>query len=152
MELNVVGILAAIESHAGTTGRFETVLKHEPKSAPGSGVSLAIWMQDIATDPRSSGLQTVSLRVEVNARVYMSMLLEPQDSIDPDVVGALAKFMSNLVGDYTLGGLCQSIDIFGRAGEKLRARAGYQSIDGKMYRVMTVTIPVIVDDVWEQVP
>jgi len=33
----------------------------------------------------------------------------------------------------------------------LSALAGYLNQDGKLYRVMTVTLPIIINDIWAQV-
>ena len=37
-------------------------------------------------------------------------------------------------------------------GVALRARAGYLPLDGNTYRVLTITLPLIVDDVWDEAP
>jgi hypothetical protein len=64
--------------------------------------------------------------------------------------------MTGLIGaysaDFTLGGSVRNIDLLGEYGEKLGAQAGYITIGGVMYRIMTLTIPCIVNDMWEQVP
>ncbi len=148
---DVRGIISALETHAMSLGKFESVNLHEPKSAPGNGVTCAIWLSDYAASPLSSGMATTSIRAEWSVRIYHAAFTSTPDMIDPTVMEAVHDFCVALAGDFTLGGLVQSVDIMGRHGERVRARPGYQNIDGKIFRVMTILVPVIVDNVWDQV-
>jgi hypothetical protein len=94
---------------------------------------------------------TALLRVLMDQGIYMSMLAEPQDDIDPRLMEATDKLFASLVGDFTLGGQARYIDVFGSEGESLRADPGYISQDGKIFRVMTIAVPVILNDVHEEV-
>jgi len=58
--------------------------------------------------------------------------------------------MASYIGGFTLGGLVRDVDVNGEFGTPLEAVYGYVAIDGAMYRVATITIPVIVNDVWTQ--
>lgn len=151
MSLNTVAILDAIQSHAMALGLFERVNTHEPKNAPGNGITAAIWFQDV-TPVRSGGLAQTSARVEYSVRLYTSMLAEPQDMIDPAMTGAVDVLMNAYSGDFELGNNVRNVDLLGQAGQPLSATAGYLNQDGKMLRIITVTLPLIVNDVWEQVP
>jgi hypothetical protein len=42
------------------------------------------------------------------------------------------------------------VDLLGSAGAPLSAQAGYLNQDGRLFRVMTLTLPIIVNDVWDQ--
>lgn len=150
MSLNVTGILAALTSHAAASGLFDAVLNHEPKSSPGNGVTTALWCQAIGPLPAASGLAATTSRVEFVQRVYSPMLTEPQDSIDPRVLAAVDALMEAYTGDFTLDGLIRNVDCLGAAGAPLAARAGYLNADGKLMRVMDLTIPCIVNDLWAQ--
>ena len=45
------------------------------------------------------------------------------------------------------------VDLLGQAGVPLSARAGYLEMDdGAVYRVVTLTVPVLVNDLWSQSP
>lgn len=151
MALNAGAILDAVVSHALASGQFERVNQHEPKNAPGNGLTAAVWVETIAP-VRSSGLAATSAVVTLNVRLYVSMLAEPQDAIDPNIVAAVDALMTAYSGDFELGGLVQAVDLLGMAGVPMSARAGYLDQDGKLFRVMTITLPLIVNDVWEQVP
>lgn len=148
----VNALVASTESIAMKTGQFRSVNFHEPKSAPGSGLRLAIWAQSIEPIGAASGLAGTSGYVVLYARIYGSMLAKPEDEIDPKVMTAATVLVGAYSADFTLGGTVRNIDLLGMYGEKLGAQAGYVTIGGSMYRVMTVTLPCIINDLWEQTP
>jgi hypothetical protein len=150
MTLAATTILAQIESHALASGWFERVNRHEPKSSPGNGLTAAIWAQSIGPLPVASGLAATTSLIVFNVRVYTSMLQEPQDEIDPNVLGAVDALISAYSADFELGGNVRNIDLLGAHSPGLRADAGYLNQDGKLYRVMTITMPVVVNDLWSQ--
>lgn len=149
-EQQVKLIVEAVVSHAATSGWFERVNGHEPKNAPGHGLTAAVWMQRITPVAAQSGLAATSALLLLNVRVYASMLTEPQDAIDPNLTAATAALMGAYTGDFTLGGLVADVDLLGRHGTALAAEAGYLEQDRKMFRVYTVTVPLVVNDIWEQ--
>jgi hypothetical protein len=151
VSLDVSSLLDAVQSHALASGVFDRVTGHEPKSAPGSGVTAAVWAQSIGPVP-SSGLASTSVRVEFMVRIYQSMLSEPQDAIDPAVLTAVDVLMAAYTGDFTLGGLVRQVDLLGNSGQGLSAQAGYLTQDQRTYRVVDVTLPIIVNDLWQQSP
>jgi len=152
MALDVVALFNAMEDHALETGLFESVNGHEPKRAPGNGLTAAIWAQEIIAVPEASGLSITSGLIIFYLRIYQNMLMRPQDAIDPIVLGAVDALFNGYSGDFTLGGLIRNVDILGETGTALRAQAGYIEQDGKMFRAMTLTIPLIINDLWEQAP
>ncbi len=141
-----------IESHAKASGLFDSVNTHEPKSAPGGNLHCAIYVSTLRPAPVNSGLAATTGVITIMARVYIPMIQEPQDKIDPLIVAATDTLMANLSVDFTLGGSARNIDLLGSTGESLEARAGYITIDQTMYRSMDITIPIIVNDVFPQVP
>lgn len=140
-------------SHALTLGLFETVNGHEPKSAPDpGGLSAAFWAERISMSLRSGLASTTALMV-INCRVYGSMTAEPQDDIDPRMMYAAATLLGAYIGSFAFGGAVagiQGIDVRGMNGVPLAAQAGYLSQDNRLYRVMVLTIPVIVNDMWDE--
>lgn len=150
--LNIAAILDAVTSHAAATGYFDHVTGHEPKNAPGTGITCAVWVQQVGPVPKESGLRSTSGRIELMERIYSNMLSEPQDEIDPNIVEAVDGLLTVYSGDFTLGGLVNSVDLLGRAGTPLSARAGYLDQSGTHFRVMDVTLPILVHDIWEQSP
>jgi hypothetical protein len=151
VSLGTAAILDAVISHAKASGRFERVLTHEPKSAPGNGLSVAVWVQNLR--PASgSGLATTTARLQLSVRVYTNMLADPQDKIDTRLLDAVDALMAAYTGDFTLGGLVRDVDLLGADGDPLQADAGYLEQDSKLYRVMVITLPLVVNDLWAQAP
>lgn len=148
----VTSLVSQLESMALKLGVFRSVNFHEPKSAPGSGLRLAIWADSIEPVGAGSGLSATSGYVVCMARVYGSMLTKPEDEIDPSIITSMTTLMNALSGGFTLGSTVRDLDLLGMYGQKLAARAGYLVIGSTMYRVMTLTIPVIINDLWTQVP
>lgn len=151
MSLPIGNILDTVVSHAMACGHFEYVNGHEPKNAPGNGLTCAVWVDGIQP-VRSSGLSSTTGRLTLNVRLYSPMQAEPQDAIDPALVTALDVLLTAYSGDFQLGGDARHIDLLGAHGTALTALAGYLTQDGSVYRVYTVTLPVIVNDLWEQAP
>jgi hypothetical protein len=147
--VDIAGILNQVVSHAMASGLFERVNAHEPKSAPGNGLSAAVWVDTIGP-VRSSGLAATSGRLALMVRVYTSMLAEPADAVDPNLVAAVDALLAAYSADFDLGGTVRCVDLLGQAGEPLSARAGYLQQDNRLYRVMTITLPLIVNDLWTQ--
>jgi hypothetical protein len=138
-------------SHAQSLGIFQRVLGHEPKSAPQNGLWCAIWVQEIRP-VKSSGMGATSGVVELKARVGKSFIAKPEDGIDPAILSAIATLMAEYTGNFTLGGTVRAVDLLGMEGTAMSAVAGYLSIDGKVFRVMEVTLPVIINDLWAMEP
>jgi hypothetical protein len=151
MALDIRTILDAVESHALASGYFAQVNGHEPKSPPTSGITCAVWVEQIGPARGSSGLTSTSARLTLFVRLYSSMVQQPADAIDPDLMTALDALMAAYSGDFTLGGLIRHVDLLGAYGDPLSARAGYLAEGGAEYRVLTITLPLIVSDLWEQV-
>ncbi len=148
--LNTIAVLNELESHASRLGMFDRVNTHEPKSAPGRGFTCAIWAGSIGRAPNKSGLDATTARVEWLIRLYTSMLADPPDAIDPNIMIATDSLLLALNADFMLGGTVRNIDLLGQAGEPLRAEAGYINQDGKLSRVMTIFTPVLINDAWPQ--
>lgn len=148
--MDIAAIIDAIVSHALASGYFDRVNQHEPKSAPGNGVSASVWADSIEPASHGSGLSTTSARVVFNVRIYTSMVQEPMDSIDTNIMLAVSALMSAYSGDFELGGNVRQIDLLGSSGMPLQARAGYVEQDKRLYRVFTINLPVIVNDAWTQ--
>lgn len=151
MALDIRTILDAVESHALASGFFQAVNGHEPKSAPQNGLTCAVWVEQIGPARGGSGLASTSTRLALFVRLYTPMLSEPEDAIDPDLMTALDALLAAYSGDFELGGLIRQVDLLGTYGDPLGARAGYLTTSGAEYRVMTITLPLIVNDLWEQV-
>jgi len=146
-------LIDAITSIAASLGRFDRVAGHEPiRNPPGSGLTCASWLQSMRPAGRSSGLSCTSAVVTLQTRIFMNALADPQDSIDPKLLQATHELMTAYLADYTLGGLVRTIDVRGSEGVAVSCTAGYleQGSPTRLFRVMTITVPVIVNDLWEE--
>lgn len=142
-----------ITSHAQASGFFDRVTGHEPKSKPGRGLTCSVWIDRIEPAQSRSGLTSTVARVVFNVRVYTNMLQQPQDEIDPSVMDAVDYLFEAYTGDFQLGDESRYIDVLGMTqGHALEGQSGYINIDNMTYRVMTITVPVIVNDAWTQAP
>lgn len=152
MAIGSQAIVDVVASHALASGFFQSVNTHEPKSAPPNGApTCAIWANDIRP-VQTSGLASTSVMVSLQVCIYSSFIQQPLDAIDPNIMIAVDALMEAYVGDFTLGGNARSVDVRGSSGEGLYARAGYVNIDNKIFRVMTIFLPIIVNDVFVEAP
>ncbi len=151
MALDIQAILDVIESHALATGLFESVNQHESKQSPSNGLTCSVWVER-TTPVKTSGLDNTSVRLELTVRLYSGTLTSPYDDIDPNLTRALDTLMRAYCGDFELGGNVRHIDIFGAYGSPLESRAGYLNMDGAEFRVFSVRLPLIIDDLWLQSP
>lgn len=146
----VATLFDKVESHAMSLAIFETVNTHEPKVAPGSGLRCAIWVQDIRGVGLASGLSATSGVVTLNSRLYSNFLQQPVDAIDPDLLTATTTMLNAYTSDFDLGATVRNIDLLGQFGTPMGAQAGYLNQDNRVYRVMTINLPVVINDLWTQ--
>lgn len=151
MAFDIQGLLNVIVSHAMATGEFEAVNQYESKQAPGNGLTASVWVNQV-TPVKTSGLVSTSIRLELTVRLYSSTLIQPYDDIDPNLTKALDVLMRAYTGDFELDSRVRQVDLFGAYGNPLDVRAGYLNIDGKEFRVFSIALPLIVDDLWDQAP
>jgi hypothetical protein len=151
--MDIASILDQVISHAEATGIFDAgVNGHEPKSSPGNGMSCAVWAQRISPLPLGSGLSATTGLLTLNVRIYTPMLQQPYDAIDPAVVAAVDALLTEYSANFTLGGNVRNIDLLGAFSPGLMAEAGYVNQDGKLLRIMTITFPIVINDLYPQVP
>jgi hypothetical protein len=151
MAINIQGILDVIVSHAVSTGYFESVNQHEPRQSPGNGITGSVWIERV-TPLKTSGLNNTSARLEFTVRLYSSTYSDPYDDTDTNLMLALDALMSAYCGDFEIGGNARHVDIFGAHGNPLETRSGWINQGGKEFRVFSIRLPLIVDDLWSQSP
>lgn len=144
-------IVDRLASHALATGWFARVNTHEPKSKPGRDITCAVWVDRIEPARGRAGLNVTSARVVMNVRIYTNMLTQPTDMIDPDVMNATNELFLAYTGNFNLGHDGWWIDCLGATqGHPLFSQSGYINIDNMVYRVITITVPVIIENAWPQ--
>ncbi|MFC8515479.1 hypothetical protein [Streptomyces sp. NPDC057257] len=150
MPIDIEGIRSRLTSHAQDLGVFGQVLDHEPVSAPGSGLTYAVWLGEIAPSPQNSGLASTSARVTFNGRLYLPADTEPMGDVDLQLGAAVDQLIGAYSGGFTLGGSVRNLDLLGAGGEALRAPFRYLQLDSTTYRTAHLNIPMILSNVWAQ--
>lgn len=151
-QASVQAVLDGLHSIAGRLGQFSRVINHEPKSAPGDGLSLALWWDSITPLSGISGQNAVSARVAFRAVAYQAMTFKDEDKIDPHLLGGVLAFLAAVSESFTVGGIAIEVDLLGAYGEPLSAKASYTLIDSKWYRTADIAVPVIIDSAWTEAP
>ena len=149
MALNSAAILNKLISHVKRVGVLKSVLSHEPKNAPPFG-SASVFLREMRAIQAGSGLNKTNALVVWNIRLYQNMLKDPQDSIDTGLLDTMDLLLTSFNSDFTLEGAVKAVDILGMSGVGLGAEAGYVEIDRKMYRIIDITLPVLINNVWTQ--
>ncbi len=152
MTVNTIGIYSALQTHALSLGIFADVMGHEPMSAPAFGerMTLSFWSASIVPI-LSSGLNSASMRWELNGRIYKADQTQPSEDIDPEVVSAALSFLGSLTGGFSLNGLIRCVDVFGSDGAGLSGEPGWYDMDEVTYRTMDIRIPLLINDVLDLV-
>ena len=147
MAFDIKNTLHAVETYVQNLGLFSTVQIDEPKQPVGQGLHAAIYMQSVSVIMVYVGGDTRESHV-VQLRVYKDMLAEntdPQNNLESELASVVSKLMENLLGDTDLESSIMSIDAGGMDGGGMSATYGYLSLGGVMYRVVDITIPLIVN-------
>jgi hypothetical protein len=141
-------IQAALATHVKALGGIERVQEFDPTNAPGKGITACLVA--MTGDPRSpTGLASSSLRLIWTVRFLMPPS-QPLGSVDPKLLGKAGNLITRLAADLTLGGLARVIDLRGMAGQSVEWRFGWVEIGGTLYRLLDVTVPLIINDVFPE--
>lgn len=150
MSYNPKPLFDAARTTALKLGVFAKVNGHEPKNPPGQGMTLSMWLDELRPIP-TSGLASTSAVLVLGARIQTPMIQEAQDAVEIGVAATAVALVGGLHADLRAGGLLRTIDVFGgESGIRLEGKAGYLTHDQKEYRVFTLRIPMVVNDVWAQ--
>lgn len=149
MSLAFRPIRDAVVSHAQALGVLDTVNTHKPDNAPGHGVHAAVFV-DRVRPVTTSGLSSTSVLVSLTVLLLAHAGTEPADDVDAVLLDALDPLWTAYHGDFTLGGLVRQVDIFGAHGIALEAPFGWIDIGDTTYRAIQVTLPLVVNDTWDQ--
>lgn len=138
---------------AMSLGQFEEVQGHEPRNAPGVGTTCCIWVT--RREPiQSSGLASTSVRVETMHRLYRNALADTNlDIIETEMQDAADALVEYYTGHFQLGdvtGAVRMVDLLGAYGAPLGYVSGYLNVSGTQYRVIDVTVPLILNDQFDQ--
>lgn len=142
----------ALISHAAASGHFTSVNSTDIGSVPTSeGISAVVWPRSVRPIPERSGLASTSVVVSFMVRFFRSMNSDPLGEIDPAMIDAVDALMNAYTGNFTLGGIVAEVDLLGQYGDPLSMESGYIDMgdDGK-FRIVDITVPLVINDVWTQ--
>ena len=143
------GVLATVLDKVAGTGKFEAVVGYEPLSAPTERLTAAVFVADpLSPIAESSGLAAADARLVIMVRVMRRALSEPLEDVDLDALDAADAVMDALAGGYTLGSTVRAVDLLGESGQGVEVQPGYATIDKTIFRLMDITVPVMINNVW----
>lgn len=159
MTLDLKTLNQAILTHAGVSGQVDYVFGAPAEKTVGNGVSFELYLSTIQPYAAGSGLASVAVVVVQN--VVLAMNDDPghvddiaREDIDPRMAEAADAMCRIYANHFTLGGLIRNVDIFGAAGQgSLGARAGWAykgGPEGPRRRIMAITLPMIINDLWDE--
>jgi hypothetical protein len=150
-----VTLQAKIEDHAKRLAIFAEVIPFDPGSAPtGKGLTFAFWFGSMIPIRRQSGLAATSVIQMMYARVYLNITTQRERETDPTILAAAAQVIRELSADISFGlddeGV--STDLLGSYSPGVRADPRYVKYGqgGALFRVVDITIPVILEDFFAQ--
>jgi hypothetical protein len=138
-------LFQAIQSYALELGIFQGVDLHDPWNAPGNRLFCSINLGTVRP-VASSGLAAVSGQVNLVIRVWSSALQKPLDGIDPELLAAVSSLMGAFAGGFTLAGTVRDIDLMA-----MSAQPAYVDFEGKPFRVVEISVGVVLNDMWAEV-
>ena len=134
----------ALQSACQGTALFQAVDTHEPVSPPGARLYCSIVLDGLKA-VLTSGLNQTSGQAAFLITIWSKAQQRPLDKIDPELLAAAATVMGVLSGEFTLAGTVRNIDLFAMSAEPLWA-----DFDGEQFRIMRITVPVVINDMFSQ--
>jgi len=143
---NLTATLKSVESHLRSSGYASSVVVGEPKSAMEAGprVTAAVWTVSATIVALTAGNETIELHV-LNVRLYADAFTESPETLELAIVNAQSQVAAKLLADANLNSSVRSIDAGGQYGVQFEGQYGYAEVSGKMYRIVDLTLPFIVD-------
>jgi hypothetical protein len=150
--LDAAGVLAALGTVFQTIGGIESVITSSGVAPPASGVSVQIY----AIPPwkpldKRSGLASVSMLTTWAARLVTPIGSPPADDLDMTLLSVYSAAMNTLVGGFTLNGQVEQLDLLGAYGTGMPMEPQFLEMGGTVYRALTMTLSLVLDDVWVEV-
>jgi hypothetical protein len=137
-------LFEAVRSYAQQVNIFQDVITHDPWNAPGNRLFCSITLGPVRPVP-SSGMASVSGQVTLIVRVWSSAMQKPLDDIDPEALSSISSLMGAFAGGFTLGETVRNVDLFG-----MSAVPAYVDFEGKPFRVVEITVPIVINDLWAE--
>lgn len=147
MAFNISNTLDVLLSHVAASGHVSSNSMGEPIEPPsGDKLHGSVYMRSTTVQILYGDGGTQELHVAV-ARLYRPVMREPTDQGERELAIATSELMQDFAQDFTLGGTVREIDLAGgQGGEAMGAEWGHVVIKDLMYRVVDITVPIVIDD------
>lgn len=143
----VVAVYAALESHAKAMNRFQAVDTEQPTASPAAGLYCSVIVGPITLLAAESGLDAATGRVEFHVMTWSQAAKRKVDPTDRKLLSATCALMGEYAGGFTLGGLIRNVDVFG-----MSAHPGWIDFQGSQCRAFDITLPLVINDMFAEVP
>ena len=145
MAFDASNTLDAVAGHLLASGYLRDVMIGEPKSPPsGDQLTASVFLNSISVAEVTLGT-TIESHV-LMLRIFRNMLAEPTETMEKEFAKAVSSILSDIIGEFDLGGSVRSIDVAGIYGSSIAVSYGYLDLGGTMFRIADITLPLIVDD------
>ena len=145
MAFDASNTLDAVAGHLLASGYLRDVMIGEPKSPPsGDQLTASVFLNSISVAEVTLG-STIESHV-LMLRIFRNMLAEPTETMEKEFAKAVSSILSDIIGEFDLGGSVRSIDVAGIYGPSIAVSYGYLDLGGTMFRIADITLPLIVDD------
>lgn len=145
MAFDASNTLDAVAGHLLASGYLRDVMIGEPKSPPsGDQLTASVFLNSISVAEVTLGT-TIESHV-LMLRIFRNMLAEPTETMEKEFAKAVSSILSDIIGEFDLGGSVRSIDVAGIYGPSIAVSYGYLDLGGTMFRIADITLPLIVDD------
>ena len=145
MAFDASNTLDAVAGHLLASGYLRDVMIGEPKSPPsGDQLTASVFLNSISVAEVTLGT-TIESHV-LTLRIFRNMLAEPTNTMEKEFAKAVSSILSDIIGEFDLGGSVRSIDVAGIYGSSIAVNYGYLDLGGTMFRIADITLPLIVDD------
>mgnify|MGYP004452397989 FL=1 len=148
MAFDTSSTMDAVASHMARSGYFPGGVQvgefTSPPDATGTRLAGAIWMMNssivlLFADGGTREVHTLMLRV-------YSDFKDPTSTGEKRLALSVNQIASNILSDSDLGATIMSVDAAGQYGTGMSMDWGQLTISDRMYRVVDITLPFIVDD------
>lgn len=146
-------IFGLVNTRMRGMGIFDTVLRHEPKSAPNpADWTWGMWAGPWRPLGGKSGLASTSMVWTIFGRVYHGFLQEPAEDLETDMMARCDAVLRECSSHISFGISDQGIwtDLLGDETEGVFVQPGYLRLDKIIFRTADISIPVIMTDYFTQ--
>ena len=137
MAIKTRAVMLNLQSKLLATGRFKAVTIGEPTRAPESPHA-AVLMSRYEVPMVTSG--TIERRT-LMIRIYIKAFQEPTADVEYLLDDLVTETMEDIFEDYDLGGNVRAVE-----PTLVTATSGYQQVDDTTFRLVDISVPVIIDD------